>query len=96
MSLFHVKRGDTHLPVVANMDLTGSTVTAFVRPHGTTDEADELAVSVSDASTGLIHIETAALDAGRYDLEVEVTQGSTVVTFPDTGYDLLYVVADLG
>jgi hypothetical protein len=96
MSLFHVKRGDTHLPVVANMDLSGSTVKAFARPNGSDTAADELAVTVADAGAGLIHVATGTLTAGQYDFEVEVTQGSTVVTFPDSGWDMLVVVQDLG
>jgi len=96
MSTFHVKRGDSFLAVEANMDLSGSTVKAFARPYGTTETAGELVATVADAQSGRVHIVTDELDAGRYDLEVEVTQGSTVVTFPDDGWALLSVVQDLG
>lgn len=90
-----VKTGDTH-PVQwrANMDLTGSTVRLVAKPRR--GNPIVLACTVTDATDGLVtHTLTGTLAEGSYSVELEVTAGSEVVTFPNDGYTTLTVIADL-
>ena len=87
------KRGDTPLPLKVNMDLTGATVVVFVRDAAGTVES--LTPVVSGASAGALDVDVADLAEGRYELEVEVTQGGTVATFPNQTSLTLVVRPDL-
>ena len=90
-----VKAGDTSpIQWKANADLTGATVRLIAKlPDGDPVELDAV---VTDASEGLItHTLTGTLAPGEYYVELEVTQGSAIATFPNDGYSILTVTADL-
>ena len=95
MSIINTKRGDTEVTLKVNMDLTESTVRVLVRPRRSTGFT-VLPSTVTVAAKGTLTAVTSDLPVGLYDLEVEVTQGGKVSTFPDTGYVILSVNADLG
>lgn len=91
-----VKTGDTH-PVQwrANMDLTGATVRLVASPRR--GDPIVLASTVTDAADGLItHVLTGTLAEGSYRVELEVTVGSEIITFPNDSYITLTVIPDLG
>lgn len=88
------KRGDTEVIWVLNMNLTGSTVKAFVK--GTTGDSIQLPATVVNAAKGQVSVTTASLPVDKYKLEIEVTSGSNIATFPDEKYASLVVYEDLG
>ena len=90
-----VKSGDTHaVQWKANLDLTGSTVRIVARPR--TGDAIVLASTVIDAAEGLVqHVLTGTLALGTYKVELEVTDGAEIITFPNNGYTTLTVIPDL-
>lgn len=76
MAHFWIKRGDTYVPMNANMDLTNATAKAFLRQKHTPGAVPvEIVVTISDARIGDFRVPTASLGVGHYDLEVEVVQG---------------------
>lgn len=90
-----VKSGDTH-PVQwrANMDLSGSTVRLVASPRRGVPIV--LDCTVADAAEGLVtHVLTGTLPVGSYRVELEVSSGSEVVTFPNDSYASLEVIPDL-
>lgn len=95
-----VKQGDKY-PVTwtVNMDLTGTAQRVIARRIGATEPVE---LDVDSAAGGVItHTLTGDLEPGDYQVEVEVTAGTQVVTFPtdQTGtrqYDILTVLPDLG
>ena len=92
-----VKRGDTHDTLwTANMDLTGATVRLLAR-YKKDKTVQVLPTTISDAAAGEVtHTLTGTLAVGVYEIELEVTQGPLVVTFPNGKYETLNVVQDLG
>lgn len=91
-----VKHGDKYPTVwVANMDLTGATVRLLAKPRYEGDTV-VLASSITDAVAGEVtHVLTGTLEPGSYDVELEVSRGDEVVTFPSESYERLTVVRDL-
>lgn len=79
---------------VLNMNLTGATVKAFVQ--GTTGDPIELPASIVNAAKGQVSVTTSSLDVDKYKLEIEVTSGGVISTFPDEKYASLVVYQDLG
>lgn len=93
-----VKAGDKHaVQWRVNMDLTGATVRLVaqpLKPYGT--PALVLASSVADAEDGVVeHTLSGELPVGVYRVEVEVSSGSDVITFPNDSYVTLEVIRDL-
>jgi len=90
-----VKAGDTHaVQWKANMDLTGTTVRLVAKPR--TGLPVVLASTVTDAAGGIVsHTLTGALSTGTYRIELEVTKGVEVITFPNNTYASLTVIPDL-
>lgn len=89
-----VKRGDQH-PITFNVnaDLTGSTVRLLCKGRTLT----VLDTTVTDAAEGVVtHDLDGTLAVGAYLLELEITQGDTIVTAPTNGYTRLTVKPDLG
>jgi hypothetical protein len=91
-----VKQGDTKPRVwTVNMDLTGSTVRLLAREQANLDPI-ELEAAVTDAAAGEVTwTPDGTLNAVRHWVEVEVTQGGTIVTAPSDGYATLRVIADI-
>lgn len=91
----YTKRGDTEIVVGINYDLTSATsVKAFVRDSAGADS--ELPCVATDEENGIVTVTTSSLDVGKYKLEVQVTAGGKIATYPDSGYLPLSVVQDLG
>lgn len=90
-----VKEGDRHpISWKANMDLTGSTVRLIV--EGADSAPTILASTVSNPTEGEVtHNLTGLLPIGRYRVELEVTTGAEIVTFPNDQYARLDVIPDL-
>lgn len=91
-----IKRGDKYpLTFTVNMDLTGASVRLLVKsPLGL---VEELPSAIQDASAGtVVHHLTGTLAPGTYTVELEVTQGGQIVTFPSASFEELRVVNDLG
>ena len=97
-----VKHGDQYpVTFTANGDLTGSTVRLLARIRYTTGDPILLGSTVTDPAGGVVtHDLTGTLEAGTYDVELEVTRGGEVFTFPNgdgkNAYETLTVVDDLG
>lgn len=91
-----VKQGDTHpITLTVNADLTGCTVRVLCRRRGA-DAPVVLSATVTNAVNGTIqHTLTGTLPPGPYDLEVEVTRGTEIATFPSSGYASLDVLSAL-
>jgi hypothetical protein len=97
-----IKRGDTptlRWQIAADgvpVNLTGWECRLLVRARGGTELVlNEL---VTGSSTGVVEYVVAADDfeVGYYDAEIQTTNGSTVLTYPDDDFDLITVVEDLG
>lgn len=90
-----VKAGDTHaVQWKANMDLTGATVRLVAKPR--TGVPLVLTSTVTDAEEGVVsHTLTGALPKGTYQVELEVTKGVEIITFPNNTYAQLTVIPDL-
>jgi hypothetical protein len=90
-----VKTGDRypttwHVP----LNLTGSTVRLIARKDGF--PAVVLPTTIVDAANGVVeHILTGTLTVGNYRVEMEVTNGTTIVTAPTDTYENLKVIPDL-
>jgi len=96
-----VKTGDIYpITLTVNTDLTGATVRVLARKWYT-DVTVILPATVTDAAAGVIvHQLDGALEVGDWRVEVEVTRGGEVVTFPTAQgsgaqYATLHVVPDL-
>ncbi|MDQ0726794.1 hypothetical protein [Microbacterium sp. W4I20] len=91
-----VKSGDTHsIQWKANLDLTGATVRLVAKPRNS-DTAIVLPSTITDAVEGVVaHKLTGTLEKGTYSVELEVTKGADVITFPNSGYSTLTVTPDL-
>ncbi|GAA1147815.1 hypothetical protein GCM10009651_35670 [Microbacterium natoriense] len=90
-----VKTGDTH-PIKwrLNMDLTDATVRLIVRPR--TGAPIVLDSTISNPVEGEVrHVLTGDLAVGSYRVEVEVTAGGEIATFPNNTYSTLTVIPDL-
>lgn len=92
----YTKRGDSETPLSVNMNVTGASLRTLTRPQYTAEAFAEHTTTAVDAAAGALVADTSELEAGAYDIEVEVTQDGKVATFPDRGYGLLVVYADLG
>lgn len=90
-----IKAGDTHaVQWKANMDLTGATVRLVAKPR--TGVPLVLASTVTDAEEGVVsHTLTGTLPKGTYQVELEVTKGVEIITFPNNTYAQLTVIPDL-
>lgn len=91
----YTKRGDTETLFTLNMDLTAATMKAFAK-NKTTNDVTQLSVSAVSGFANRVAVQTSVLPVGSYNLEVEVTSGGKIATFPDQGYLSLIVVEDLG
>lgn len=90
-----VKQHDKHQVVwTANMDLTGTTVRLLAKRGGTLTPLDAVIIDAPAGKVG--HTLTGTLDPGTYQVELEVTQGASIVTFPNDSYSTLTVTPDLG
>ena len=91
-----VKAGDTHVVQwKANMSLAGAAVRIIAQPRSGGAPLT-LAADVADAAEGLVsHTLTGELPVDSYRIELEVTRGGEVTTFPNDGYASLIVEDDL-
>jgi hypothetical protein len=108
MAKFFLKTHDTGKSIVATLlnsdgtpiNLTGCTVKVIVAAAVGTTAIVNRAVSVTDATNGVVTYTPIAADvatAGTYMAEWEVTTGSGgVFTVPDPGYDTVQIDQDLG
>ncbi len=89
------KSGDEHpIQWKANLDLTGATVRIVARPL--VGAPVVLASTITDAAEGLVtHQLDGTLPLGTYKVELEVTDGEEIITFPNNGYSSLTVIPDL-
>jgi hypothetical protein len=90
-----VKQNDKH-PTTwkVNMSLVGATVRLLASKSGTTIP---LACTITDVANGVVtHVLDGTLVPGIYRVELEVTRGAEIITFPNGGYEELKVVKDLG
>lgn len=90
-----VKAGDTHVVQwKANLDLTSATARLVAKPR--VGDPIVLASTITDATEGLVsHTLTGTLAIGTYKVELEVTTGGEIITFPNNGYTTLTVIPDL-
>lgn len=90
-----VKSGDTHeVSWKANMDLTGASVRVVAKDRD--GVVTVLASTITDAAEGLVtHTLTGTLALGSYKVELEVTDGGQIITFPNNSYASLTVIPDL-
>lgn len=91
----YTKRGDTEVLLQLNADVTSGSFKGFAK-NKTDNTVTQLTVLPVDASSGVVAAQTAALEVGSYNLEVQVTAGGKIATYPDSGYTTLAVVQDLG
>lgn len=89
----YTKRGDTEVLFQLNTTLSTGSVKAFVKDEN--GNKSEVPATISNAS-GIVSVNTSALPVGKYSIEVQVTTGSTIATYPDSGYVKLIVIDDLG
>jgi len=91
-----VKSGDRYpITLTVNMDLTSATVKLTARNRDD-KTAQTLTATVADAVGGTVtHTLTGTLAVGAYDLELEITQGSSIYSAPTAGYERLVVAKDL-
>lgn len=91
-----VKAGDTHaVQWKANMNLTGATVRLVAKPRKTSIPV-VLESSVADPAEGVVsHTLTGTLPVDTYQVELEVTVGGEIITFPNNTYASLTVIPDL-
>lgn len=90
-----VKTGDTYATTWrVPLDLTGSTVRLIAkRPR---HDPVVLPATIIDAPQGVVqHVLTGTLPVGKYLVELEITNGATIVTAPTDSYENLNVIADL-
>lgn len=90
-----MKSGDVHaIQWKANLDLGTATVRLIARPR--TGDPIPLAATITDATEGLVsHQLDGTLPTGTYKVELEVTDGGEIITFPNNGYSSLTVIPDL-
>lgn len=90
-----IKQGDTHeVSWKANMDLTGATARVVAKDRD--GLVTVLASTITDAAEGLVtHTLTGTLALGSYKVELEVTDGGQIITFPNNSYASLTVIPDL-
>jgi hypothetical protein len=99
-----VKFGDTHTVTFTvkdsagvPVDLSGATIRVLAVLDGDADQTTIVLASALGGGTGEVtHTLTGTLPVGTYSIEVEVTQGGTVISAPSAGYATLQVVAGLG
>ena len=89
----YVRHGDKHpITLTVNTDLTGATVEAHMRRQNTT-ALIPFPVTVTNPPEGeLTHTLAGDLPVGVYELEVEVTTGDEVRTYPSQGSQTLRVL----
>lgn len=90
-----VKNGDVHaVQWKANADLTAATVRLVARSRS--GEPIVLNTTVTDAAEGIVtHTLTGTLPTGTYRIELEVTDGGEIITYPNSSYASLIVIPDL-
>lgn len=90
-----VKTGDTYATTwTVPLNLTGSTVRLIARKRGF--DPIVLPTTITDAANGVVqHVLTGTLPVGNYLVELEVTNGSVIVTAPTDSYENLKVIPDL-
>ena len=100
---FYIKQNDTSPILVQTLtnaagtavDVTGGTVNIHVNDRRGVNVVDA-AATINVAASGIVQYQFAALSAGVYEFEFEVTfADSSVQTFPNVGFDLLIVDRDL-
>lgn len=90
-----VKTGDTYVTTWrVPLDLTGATVRLIAkRPR---HDPVVLDTTIADAPNGVVeHVLTGTLPVGNYLVELEITNGATIVTAPTDSYENLRVISDL-
>lgn len=94
-TILTVKTGDQY-PTYwqVPLDLTGSTVRLIAKRDKA--PAVVLPTTVTDPANGVVeHVLTGTLPVGLYRVELEITNGSTIITAPTDTYDNLRVITDL-
>lgn len=98
--MLEIKRHDRHpIQMTVNADITGATSAKMLaQPRVKDGVTVELAATIEDPATGrLLHVLDGQLDDHEWwQVEAEVTAGSTIRTAPGGGYLLIHVVPDLG
>ena len=92
-----IKYGDTAPTtwVAEGMDLTGCTVRFLARPRPR-GAMIELPATITDPPAGAAEWSPAGeLKVGVYDIELEVTGGALIATFPSDGFVTLAVAEDI-
>ena len=93
-----IKYGDTDPTTwtAVGMDLTGCTVRLVARDRAGRGPVIELPAVITDPIGGVVEwTPDGDLPVGVYDVELEVTRGSLVVTFPNTSYARLIIEPDI-
>lgn len=99
-----IKRGDVGdtVTMTVNMDLSSGSPTVRLLARAKLDAAAdviELDAVITDAAEGIVTHTTDGLlpyIPGGYDIELEVTRGTEIFTFPTNGFVTLTIVPDLG
>lgn len=91
---FFIKESDSEISLRLNSSLAGSSVRVVIR-DSSSGIASDLPSVISDATRGIITVTTGSLPVGSYLLEVEQDQAGKIAHYPNKGYDLLIVGADL-
>lgn len=97
-----IKRGDTptlRWQLSADgqpVDLTAWTCLLMVRKRGVSTLAIN-AEATGDAEGVVTYtLEADELETGDYQVEIQTTNGGTILTYPDDGFEYLKVTTDLG
>lgn len=90
------KERDTYpIYFTANKDLTGTTFRLLARKKGSKTPIVLNAIATSNLGE-VEHTLTGTLAVGVYEVELEVTDGGEIMTFPNGGYETLRIVDDIG
>jgi len=93
-----IKHGDTDPTTwtAVGMDLTGCTVRLVARNMRSRDTLIELPTTILDVSAGVVEwTPDGTLATGDYEVELEVTRGALIVTFPNDGFAVFTVTDDI-
>lgn len=93
-----IKYGDTDPTTwtAVGMDLTGCTVRLMARDRAARATPIELPTVIIDHPGGVVEwTPDGLLPVGSYEVELEVTRGTLVVTFPNDGFGRLTIAPDI-
>lgn len=93
-----IKHGDTDPTTwtAVGMDLTGCTVRLVARATTNRAVVIELPTTIIDEPGGVVEwTPDGELPTGRYEVELEVTRGPLIVTFPNDGFETLDIGPDI-